>query len=235
MKKFTEGVNGAQSQVFLGHNRAATVGKVSGLNAHPFQFGDIIGAHNGTLLQSDWTALDKETGATTDVDSAALYNAINELGVDKAIPMIHEGNTAQRGAWALTWFDACEEKLYFLKNKHRPLWYAYNKELTKIIWASEYWMIQAAVDSSKADYELYSDKDGFTYWPVLDNRLYCIDLEELRKKNKKKPPNWVTEEIKGKAQVVSASAGGAPFLGSQQQSKKTSNSCTGITAGTPYG
>lgn len=229
MKKFDSGINGHKSCVFLGHNRAATMGKVNGLNAHPFQFGDIVGAHNGTLIKDDWDALDKETGTTTDVDSAAIYNAINEIGVKDTIEMIHEGNTSQRGAWALTWFDSHEKKMYFLKNKHRPLWYAYNKDLTKIIWASESWMITAAAESDKSDYELWSDEDGYEIFPVVNDVLYSIDIEELKTKGKKSPPDWTTEEIKGKPQPVAASAGSAPFQGNRGQSTTTSNYSTGTT------
>ena len=230
MKRFDVGINGAQSQVFLGHNRAATIGKENGLNAHPFQFGDIVGAHNGTLHQSDWNELDKETNSTTDVDSAAIFNAINEIGVKDTIEMIQEGNTAQKGAWALTWFDTHEKKLFFLKNQHRPLWYAYNKELTKIIWASESWMIQAAVDSSKAPWELWADEDEYSIFPVENDTLYSIDLEELKQKGKKAPPDWRTEEIKGKKYTYSStSVGGAPFQGGNVQSNKTSSSSTGTT------
>ena len=36
MKKFDSGLMGSNSIVFLGHNRAATMGKVNGINAHPF-------------------------------------------------------------------------------------------------------------------------------------------------------------------------------------------------------
>jgi predicted glutamine amidotransferase len=229
MKQFDSGINGAQSLVFLGHNRAATMGKVNGVNAHPFKFGSIVGAHNGTLMQCDWDDLDKETGTTTNVDSAALFNAIDQIGVKNTIEMVHEGVTPQRGAWALTWFDAEEKVLYLLKNKHRPLWCAYSKDLTKIIWASESWMIQSAVESSKTPYELWEDEEGYTYFPLKDNMLYTIDLEELASKGKKTPPDWTTEEIKGKTFTASASAGTAPFLGNQQQSKKTSNSSTDTT------
>lgn len=229
MEKFKKGLSGYTSSIFLGHNRAATLGKVNGANAHPFQYGDIFGAHNGTLLTEDWHLLDKEAGETTDVDSAGLYNAINELGIKNTIEMIHEGTTSQRGAWALTYFDAYEKKLYFLKNKHRPLWYSYTDDLTRIIWASEHWMIQAAVEGG--DYKLYEDKDGCCYFPVEDNVLYEIPMSDLIKKGKKGPTDYRTIEIKGKPQRSVASAGSAPFQGNHQLSKTTSNSSM-VTMGT---
>src|SRR3546814_15519590 len=47
MKRFSEANNGYQSLAFVGHNRFATKGKVNDLNAHPFHYGNIVGAHNG--------------------------------------------------------------------------------------------------------------------------------------------------------------------------------------------
>src|SRR6056297_646133 len=44
------GLPAAEShRVLLGHNRAATLGEVDWKNAHPFDFPELIGAHNGTL------------------------------------------------------------------------------------------------------------------------------------------------------------------------------------------
>ena len=37
------------NKVLIGHNRYATRGAVSELNAHPFEFGRVVGAHNGTI------------------------------------------------------------------------------------------------------------------------------------------------------------------------------------------
>ena len=68
MGAFKKALNGNTSKVFLGHNRAATVGKVNAVNAHPFQVGDILGVHNGTLDKDSWKRLDETLGYDTDVD-----------------------------------------------------------------------------------------------------------------------------------------------------------------------
>lgn len=231
MKSFNAALNGYTSSVFLGHNRAATVGKVSGLNAHPFNVGDIYGAHNGTLHESCWKALDKLTGVETDVDSLSLYTAIEMFGPEEVIPLVEEGSTHLKGAWALTWFDAKKDKLYFLKNKHRPLWIAYSEDLTKIIWASEYWMIDAATKGGKEEFKLWRDKEGYAFFPLEDNKLYEIDLEELKQTGKKKPPKWITKEIKGKEPTPYVSTGAAPFqMGhNKTHGKTTSSHSTGST------
>lgn len=211
---FNKALNGYQSTVFLGHNRAATVGKVTNVNAHPFQVNDTFGAHNGTLYDQCWKALDKATGIDTDVDSLALYTAIDMFGPEAAIGMVEEGASSVKGAWALTWFNEKEEKLYFLKNQHRPLWYAFTEDLTKIVWASECWMIEAAFASGKTEIKPWLDDEGYGYFSVENDKLYEIDIEELKTVGKKKPPKMITKDIKGKEppKVVYNNTGtGAPF------------------------
>lgn len=73
-----------------GHTRAATQGKVSKRNAHPFRYGSIIGAHNGIVSAPD----------EYKVDSEYLIDSLDKSGNDyqKALADID-------GWWALTWFD----------------------------------------------------------------------------------------------------------------------------------
>src|SRR3546814_8848521 len=79
--RFSEANNVYQSLAFVGHNRFATKGKVNDLNAHPFHYGNIVGAHNGTLEKSSWDALDKKLGEDTDVDSQAIITSIATFGI----------------------------------------------------------------------------------------------------------------------------------------------------------
>ena len=131
MKKY-EKVNDAWgSYALIGHNRAATLGGVNAANAHPFTFGDVTGAHNGTLDMLSWKRLEKECGFDTDVDSAAVFASINEVGLNNTIKVMETGNTSQKGAWALTYYDGTDNTINFIRNKHRPLWYAISKDLDK--------------------------------------------------------------------------------------------------------
>lgn len=192
-KKFDVALSGYSSLVFLGHNRAATKGKVNGANAHPWQYGHIIGAHNGTLDKSSWDALNELLDEPTDVDSQAIFACIEKVGIEETTKLL-------QGAWALTWIDLKEGTLNFLRNSGRPLWYAYAEDFKQVFWASEWPMMDAALDMSRTDYDIYEDKEGNRFWSVKENWLYRFDIEALQKGAKSIPKPRV-KELKGKEVV----------------------------------
>lgn len=121
------------NKALIGHNRFATQGKVTRTNAHPFHFGSVVGVHNGTLRN----AFSLDEGSSFAVDSeAAIYN-FNKHGVEKTIPKL-------LGAWSFVFWDSDTNRLCFLRNKERPMFYAFNTAGTQIFWASEPWMIEAS-------------------------------------------------------------------------------------------
>lgn len=117
----------------MGHNRAATRGKVTRFNAHPFEIGNIIGAHNGTLI-SQYNLKD---GSQFDVDSEAIFNHINSEGI---VDLARKCN----GAFALTWYDKSTRTMNFLRNDERTLYFALSEDGKTIFWASEPWIFQVA-------------------------------------------------------------------------------------------
>lgn len=181
MKSFEKTLNGWQSSAFIGHNRAATLGKVNNTNAHPYQFGNITGAHNGTLYQETWRDLETEAGIETSTDSAAVFACINEIGIDATIAFMEKGRTPQTGAWALTYYDKESNSMCFIRNAHRPLWYAFNKDRTKLYWASETVFLDAASRmTKKQDWDgWYEDEEGYSFFPFEEDHLYEVDLQEL--------------------------------------------------------
>lgn len=204
MKKFQDALSGHQSSVFIGHNRAATRGVVNTVNAHPYQYDHIVGAHNGTLDKSSWVKLEEIIGEKTDVDSQAIFMAFAKVGVEETLKHL-------QGAWALVWYDMEKKTLNFLRNKERPFWYAYSKEFNKVLWASEYPMIRAAVDLSTQPYDLYTTEEGHSFWATMENWWYVFDLEELKAGATVRPKPRV-KELKGKEAPVSTYvAGGNPF------------------------
>lgn len=206
MSSFKTALNGNNSRAFIGHNRQKTRGSISTANAHPFHVDHIVGAHNGTLDYQSVKRLETELGETFEVDSLALITAFAKLGAEKAIKLCTEGKTSTDGAWALSWFDKQEGTLNFLRNKHRPLFYCHMKvgeedKYTRLMWASEWWMLREAIASSvNGKYNLFTKKENDSnigYFSLDADVHYKFDLAEL-KAGSEKPLKPKVKKLKGR-------------------------------------
>lgn len=214
MKKFSTAMSGSSSLALIGHNRLATKGKVNDSNAHPFQYDHIVGAHNGTLDYSAFRRLQDELGEEFDVDSQAIFAGIARLGLKETISLL-------TGAWSLVFVDTNKGTLNWLRNKERPLWFAYSEDFKKVYWASEYEFIDAALmttsNSTKLHVEKLKDDKGkctgqiSRFWKTAENIHYSFDLLELAEGKKKPKPR--AAEIRGKEPdpVVTTYGCGDPF------------------------
>lgn len=97
-----------ESNFAVGHNRAATKGKVDASCTHPFRENHIVLVHNGTLYSH------KELHADYEVDSRAICHSIATIGAHETIEKLD-------GAFALIWWDTKEKTLNFCRNAMRPL------------------------------------------------------------------------------------------------------------------
>lgn len=234
MNKFKAALSGYQSSVFMGHNRAATKGAVNAINAHPYEFGHIVGAHNGTLSASTFAKLNEKLGEKFEVDSQAVFACIAKFGIEETVALFQESVEGKQcpDAWALVWFDFEERTLNFLRNKERPFWYSYSKEFDRLFWASEWPMIDAAVKLSVQGYDLYADPDkGYRFWQTPENVHFKFDIDKLRAGSETKPKP-VAKELKGKAPApvgTTAATGTGPF---GRQNSGTSGSGSGKTTST---
>lgn len=148
------------NKVMLGHNRYATKGAVNAENAHPFEFGHIVGAHNGTLKHHD-NFLD---GSKFKVDSQAVFYHMSEEDVADTWEKLN-------GAAALVWIDKKEKSVNFLRNKERELYYAISEDGKTFFWASEFWMLMVACS-----------KEGINIGkPVMftENVHYCLNPDKM--------------------------------------------------------
>lgn len=174
-------INGFQ-KVLLGHNRAATMGVVNVDNAHPFTFGGVTGVHNGSL----WDTYDLLGNHV--VDSKCIYDTIEQEGIDYTWERIN-------GAAALVWWDEDAQRLYMIRNEERPLYTLSNKARNALFWASEDWMILAAMYRQKIEGSEDADKKGLVPTILEPHHLYefsitstTYKLEGKRELKKRKPP-----------------------------------------------
>lgn len=122
--------------VYLGHNRAATQGKVNAESAHPFEFENVVGAHNGTVAK--WNLRDFHGYKDFEIDSQIIYSHLSHTNsIDQTWAGID-------GAAALVWWDKGEKRLNMIRNSQRPLWVVYTEDDKAVLWASEPWMVQVA-------------------------------------------------------------------------------------------
>lgn len=124
------------------HTRAATQGKINEKNAHPFNFPNIIGMHNGTIVKE--FANRKKFGT----DSEALYYNIQKMGLKAALKEVKDKDPA----FALVWMDFTDHTLNFLRNTKRPLHYAYTSGRSTLFWSSEREHLEFILKNGQTNY-----------------------------------------------------------------------------------
>lgn len=127
-----------RNNALVGHNRHATIGNKDEDTAHPFEHGDIIGVHNGTIRNY----AQKEDFS----DSDRLYKKIDEVGLKAAM-----NELPYDSAYALVWWNVDENAFYFFRNDQRPIVYVLSKDGKKIMWASEGRFLKAAIAYHKME------------------------------------------------------------------------------------
>lgn len=142
------------ARALIGHNRHATQGGRTSENAHPFQFGNITGVHNGTLHGT--TKLDSDH----DVDSAQLYEHMAAHGYRDALEKAE-------GHMALVWHDSDDNTLNIIRNPKRPLAICAGRKKDIVYIASEAEMLRWILTRNDVDV----DKE--------DEWLFIDDMETL--------------------------------------------------------
>lgn len=125
--------NNTQADLVMCHVRAATQGSIQDHNAHPFNFSNIVGAHNGTLR-------DKKYDDKNKTDSELMFADINNRGL---VPVLKELD--KYSAYAITMYDRRDRCLYFARNGERTLSFAFLEDRSVMYWASEGEMLKYAL------------------------------------------------------------------------------------------
>ncbi len=164
-KEYDKEIEASGCKVLIGHGRAKTVGENIHRNAHPFDHGDIVGVHNGTL-RSHYSM---ERSRDFDVDSDLLYWHINEYGLEHTVAQLDNA-----GAWALVYWNRADNTLNFIRNAERPLYFAHSSDSKAMFWASEPWYFSTL---TRKGIELRKDENGSSFYPLpIETHLaYKID------------------------------------------------------------
>ncbi len=152
----------------LGHSRKASVGRITIENAHPFEFGNIIGAHNGTLTNTE--ELSKFTGQKFEVDSKYIFYLLNIMPAEEVVKKLE-------GSFAMWWIDKTKDNRLFMFRKVSPLSYCIDNNA--FTFSSEGYHLNLVTESNT---KLKDLKDGAMLELNTDTLKYQItQIKGLRK------------------------------------------------------
>lgn len=154
-KDFIRAINGANT--IIGHTRyATTAGKPTVSQAHPFQYENVVGTHNGWVPNYEHVC--KSHGVDTpDVDSKSFYEVINK---NKNLDVIPE----LEGKAALAFIF--EGDLFLYRRKNRPLHVLFTNDEDK--------RSQVFYSSDSDHLKIISDHDSDIIYQLVPNVLYRI-------------------------------------------------------------
>tara|TARA_Y100000780_G_scaffold226018_1_gene239282 strand:+ start:73 stop:1233 length:1161 start_codon:yes stop_codon:yes gene_type:complete len=184
-----------QCNLFIGHVRAATVGDINDANSHPFDLDDLVGAHNGTLVDRKYQH-DKMT------DSEMMFRDMEDIGVESVLQSLH-----RESAFAVSIYDRVNNELILAHNSKRSLAVAFCAKESVMFWASEEWMLLGVLARNNIEicksYNLRQDVVGrVDPSTVKTNNDAIFDITELKysHNNVRKPEparfrNWQKEYV----------------------------------------
>ena len=144
-----------QTTIAMGHVRLATTGSVKLENAHPFNIGDVTGAHNGII--HNYNEVASSMGKPSpDVDSQVLFQSLNRNHMSKAFENID-------GDFAITWVKDSNRKLHIARESGRPMVVSYWKKARVLFWASTYKIMSDAMTRAGLRLPIHNVPKDFIY------------------------------------------------------------------------
>ena len=147
------------------------MGSITKENAHPFQYGNITGCHNGCISNYD------EVG-TFAVDSMAIFSLLNDNKNDFKTVF-----KKLQGSMAVSWHDG---KNIYLMRHNNPLYVAYNKK--SVYWCSELLALKSILISHGLDMEYRELLEDMVHeiTPKLMLKQYKVHFKPYEKPKKTK-------------------------------------------------
>ncbi len=190
----------------IGHHRHATSGSIDKESAHPFDLDNIVGCHNGTLL--DYSIADLPSYSKDLIDSQVILKEIDSgKPLDEVIEHV-------KGAWALVWWNKEQQTLNMCRNDERDLHIAMTEDNKTLFWASESWMLDVALRRAGFKPEKFKILDTTPHKHLIWGRSakYKIELVDSLKAKAKEGLvddwdgygdwGWANKENKKKSNIV---------------------------------
>jgi predicted glutamine amidotransferase len=160
----------SNAQTILAHTRAATVGKISKDNSHPFLIGDVLGVHNGSIY--NYEELNKKYNRNFEVDSQQIFAHLNDA--------LDLSEVEGHGTFFFSKATELWQNLYVARTMGGSLFLARyyrdsdKKEPFVTVWASEDRGVKAAADMIGAYYSEVEIKAEKLYKIGEDGEIYDI-------------------------------------------------------------
>lgn len=158
------------SPIVLGHTRWASSGAITQRNAHPFDYGNIIGCHNGHVSNSK-SIFEENKVDDAEVDSEAIFYLLDKYNNDyeKAFEELH-------GVFAVTWIDLRFPNKVFLVRDGNPLFIMLVPELQTYFWASTEAALKSIIGT-------FFSLDKKTIWDIKPEEVYEFNTNfQVRKR-----------------------------------------------------
>lgn len=187
-KKVQDSILGSiMTDLYMGHCRYATKGKINVENAHPFDTGRFVSAHNGTLK-------DKKYDHATKTDSQMMFEDMEKRGVEEVI-----NDLDYFSAWAVSIFDKHKKSITLGTNGDRPLYAAFNKDRRVLYWASELSFLHMAAERHREKLEFIKFEKNILYTVEIDKISTDGKFWNMVEFEKEKPaavdPEWDWENM----------------------------------------